>query len=65
MLHMPSHDETKGKVNGWQSMQCSRNEASFKVIPPKKPFIQILLVANCHWAVCSNSDTKDGAVVIV
>ena len=53
-------DETKGQVNGWQSTQCSRNEGSFKVIPPKKPFIQILLVANCHWAVCSNIDTKDG-----
>jgi len=30
-----------------------------------RPFIQILLVADCHWAVCSNIDTKDGGVMIV
>ena len=34
--------------------------ADAKVVPPKKPFIQILLVANCHWAVCPNNDTKVG-----
>ena len=56
-------DETKGQVNGWQSTQCSRNGGSFKIVPTKQPFIQILHVANCHWTVCSNIDTNSVMIV--
>jgi len=52
--------ETKGEVNGLQSTQCAHKEGLFKVVPMNRPYIQILLVADCHWAVCSNIDTKDG-----
>ena len=47
--------QTKGKVFGWQSTQLSRREGLFKPLPPG-PFVQILHISECHWAVVSNID---------
>ena len=49
--------QTKGKVCGFQSTQLSKTENMFKPLPPG-PFIQILHVGGCHWAVASNIDVQ-------
>lgn len=49
--------ETKGKIFGFQSTQLSKKGATFKPVPPGA-FIQILHIAQCHWAVVSNIDVK-------
>ena len=52
-------EQTKESIFGWQSTQCSKNN-SFKPIPSRLPFIQVLHAAECHWVVASNIDTKGG-----
>ena len=47
--------QTMGKVFGWQSTQLSKREGLFKQIP-QGPFVQILHISDCHWAVASNVD---------
>ena len=53
-------DQTKGKVFGWQSTQCSKQDGMFQPIPPNSPFVQILHVHQSHWIVVSNIDGKSG-----
>ena len=52
-------EQTKGSVFGWRSTQCAKNY-SFKPIPSRSPFVQVLHVAECHWVVVSNVDPKEG-----
>lgn len=47
------HFKQKGKCSVFQSTQLCKKEALFKPIPPGA-FIQILHIADCHWAVASN-----------
>ena len=53
-------DQTKGKVFGWQSTQCSKRDGMFQPIPPNSLFVQILHVHQSHWIVVSNIDGKSG-----
>lgn len=52
--------QTKAKVFGWQSSQCSKRKGLFCPLPPNSPFIQILHVQGCHWITTSNVDPCDG-----
>ena len=46
--------QSKGKIFGWKSTQCSKME-KFPPLPTSScRFIQILNVANTHWIVASN-----------
>lgn len=51
--------QTKGKINGWQSTQCSKREDLFSVVPSSSPFIQLLHVGSCHWITVSNVNVHD------
>ena len=43
--HRPMH----GKIAGWQSIQFSKREGLFAVVPPHSLFVQLLHTGNCHW----------------
>ena len=47
--------QSKGKILGWQLTKLSKRNGLFKSLP-SGPFVQVLHVSNCHWAVASNID---------
>lgn len=51
-------NQTEGKLLGWQNTQLEKCDA-FKLVPSHSPFIQILHVSECHWAVVSNLKVKE------
>ena len=53
-------DQTKTKIFGWQSTQCSKIDGLFNVVPPNSPFVQILHTGGCHWVATSNVDVREG-----
>lgn len=49
--------QSKGKIFGFQSTQLSKTKRLFRPVPPG-PFIQILHISGCHWAVVSNINVQ-------
>ena len=47
-------EQSKGKIHGWQSTQCSNFKNLFPPVPPFSRFIQILHVGGNHWITVSN-----------
>lgn len=52
--------QSNGKILGWQSTQCSKRKAGFKLLPPRSAFIQVLHVRGNHWVLASNINPRDG-----
>ena len=56
--------QTKGKVGGWQSPQCSKEKGAsknaFKLVPLDILFVQVLHDTGCHWITVSNANNFEG-----
>lgn len=49
--------QSKGKIFGFQSTQLCKTKNLFRPVPPG-PFVQVLHISGCHWAVVSNINVQ-------